>query len=74
MSTRHDGVSFTEVFSRALQGLPCHVLDLGAAPTEADVATAVATIDRWYDDPHGAPDWRAAQTLRCALEVVEELA
>ena len=29
MSTRHDGVSFTEVFSRALQGLPCHVLDLG---------------------------------------------
>lgn len=51
-----------------------HVLDLGAAPTEADVATAVATIDRWYDDPHGAPDWRAAQTLRCALEVVEELA
>lgn len=50
-----------------------YVLDLGTAPTEADVATAVATIDRWYDDPHGAPDWRAAQTLRCALEVVEEL-
>ncbi len=51
-----------------------HVLDLGAAPTESDVATAVAAIDHWYDDPHGAPDWRAAQTLRCALEVVEELA
>jgi CO/xanthine dehydrogenase FAD-binding subunit len=51
-----------------------HVLDLGPAPTESDVATAVATIERWYDDPHGAPDWRAAQTLRCALEVVEELA
>ncbi|GAA1479239.1 class I SAM-dependent methyltransferase [Nocardioides aestuarii] len=30
MSTRHDGLPFTEVFSRALQGLPCHVLDLGA--------------------------------------------
>ncbi len=30
MSTRHDGVPFTEVFSRALQGLPCHVLDLGS--------------------------------------------
>jgi SAM-dependent methyltransferase len=30
VSTRHDGVPFTEVFSRALQGLPCHVLDLGA--------------------------------------------
>ncbi len=28
----------------------------------------------WYDDPHGAPDWRAAQTLRCAREVVAELA
>jgi CO/xanthine dehydrogenase FAD-binding subunit len=51
-----------------------HVLDLGPAPTESDVATAVAAIDHWYDDPHGAPDWRAAQTLRCALEVVEELA
>lgn len=51
-----------------------HVLDLGAAPTESDVVTAVAAIDHWYDDPHGAPDWRAAQTLRCALEVVEELA
>lgn len=29
MSTRHDGVPFADVFSRALQGLPCHVLDLG---------------------------------------------
>jgi CO/xanthine dehydrogenase FAD-binding subunit len=51
-----------------------HVLALGREPAPADVAAGVETIRDWFDDPHGAPDWRAAQTLRCALEVVEELA
>ncbi|GAB4083660.1 FAD binding domain-containing protein [Myceligenerans cantabricum] len=35
-----------------------------------------AALDRitdWYDDPHGAPDWRAAMTRRLAHEVLEEL-
>ena len=30
-------------------------------------------VGSWYDDPHGAPDWRRAQTLRCVHEILEEL-
>lgn len=37
------------------------------------VDAAVDTVREWYDDPHGAPDWRAAQTRRCVHEIVEEL-
>ena len=37
------------------------------------VDAAVDTVRDWYDDPHGAPDWRAAQTRRCVHEIVEEL-
>lgn len=36
------------------------------------VAEAGAAVG-WYDDPHGAPDWRAAQTARLAVEVCAEL-
>ena len=25
-----------------------------------DLATLLASVEQWYDDPHGAPDWRAA--------------
>ncbi|MFS0886344.1 FAD binding domain-containing protein [Aeromicrobium sp. 179-A 4D2 NHS] len=39
----------------------------------ADPSAAVAAIADWYDDPHGAPDWRAAQVARCVTEIVEEL-
>ena len=35
---------------------------------------AVDAVDDWYDDPHGAPDWRRAMTLRLAEQVREELA
>ncbi|MDT7569507.1 MAG: hypothetical protein QOG76_8131, partial [Pseudonocardiales bacterium] len=28
----------------------------------------------WFDDPHGAPDWRRAVTLLLAEEVRAELA
>lgn len=50
MSTRHDGVSFTEVFSRALRGLPCHVLDLGAdGPVGAPRLLPVADWTRRAD-------------------------
>ncbi|WP_072807416.1 FAD binding domain-containing protein [Rhodococcoides yunnanense] len=27
----------------------------------------------WYDDPHGAPDWREHISIRSALQVLEEL-
>ncbi|MBC9734985.1 FAD binding domain-containing protein [Nocardioides marmotae] len=33
----------------------------------------LAAVDCWYDDPHGAPDWRAAVTATLAREVVREL-
>ena len=39
----------------------------------ADVAAAVEAGPGWFDDVHGAPDWRRATTLRSAVEVVEEL-
>ena len=52
------------------------VVTLPASPAEAAVRDAVAAAGAaagWYDDPHGAPDWRAAQTARLAAEVVAEL-
>lgn len=30
-------------------------------------------LDDWYDDPHGAPDWRRAMTLDLAEEIRTEL-
>ncbi|WP_315097917.1 FAD binding domain-containing protein [uncultured Cellulomonas sp.] len=43
-------------------------------PSAADLHDAVDAVDDWYDDPHGAPDWRRAMTLRLAEQVREELA
>jgi CO/xanthine dehydrogenase FAD-binding subunit len=37
------------------------------------VDAAVADAGGWYDDLHGAPDWRRAMTLRYAREIVSEL-
>ena len=37
------------------------------------VAAAGAGVG-WYDDPHGAPDWRAAETVRARRGGVAELA
>ncbi|MCO1660417.1 FAD binding domain-containing protein [Pseudonocardia humida] len=45
-----------------------------APPTGAALRAALAGVDRWYADPHGAPDWRAHVTGRLAAEVVDELA
>lgn len=50
-----------------------HVFHFGHPPTDDDVQAALATIDQWYDDAHGAPDWRAAVTLELAYDVCEEL-
>jgi CO/xanthine dehydrogenase FAD-binding subunit len=49
-------------------------LALPGIPTAAELAEAVDAIDDWYDDPHGAPDWRHAMTRRLAEELREELA
>lgn len=52
------------------------VVELPAAPSPDLVRAAVAEAGGavgWYDDPHGAPDWRAAQTARLAAEVWTEL-
>lgn len=51
------------------------VLDFDTVPGDADVAAAVAEIEPelWFDDPHGAPDWRAHVTGLLATEVAAEL-
>ncbi len=43
-------------------------------PSASALCTALDTVPRWYDDPHGAPDWRRHITGLLAREVVEELA
>jgi len=45
-----------------------------SVPSTDALAEAIDTIDDWYDDPHGAPDWRRAMTLRLAEQVRGELA
>ncbi len=42
------------------------------APADG-LRAAVSAVGDWYDDPHGAPDWRAAMTLRLAEDVRREL-
>ncbi|MFE7718855.1 FAD binding domain-containing protein [Nocardia rhizosphaerihabitans] len=51
------------------------ILDFDTVPGDADVAAAVAEIEPelWFDDPHGAPDWRAHVTGLLATEVAAEL-
>jgi CO/xanthine dehydrogenase FAD-binding subunit len=52
-------------------------LDFPDVPTAAALAEAIETAipeQLWYDDVHGAPDWRRAMTLRLAGEIRAELA
>lgn len=42
-------------------------------PGATALADAVGRIDDWYDDPHGAPDWRRAMSARFAEELRVEL-
>ncbi|QIS06510.1 oxidoreductase [Nocardia brasiliensis] len=51
------------------------VLDFGAVPSVDEVGAQVAGLDPalWFDDPHGAPDWRAHVTGLLARAVVAEL-
>ena len=48
-------------------------LRFDAAPGAEDVASAVDAIDDWYDDPHGAPDWRRAMSMLFAEQIRQEL-
>lgn len=41
--------------------------------TATDLEKGIDAIDDWYDDAHGAPDWRQAMSRRFALELLEEL-
>ena len=50
-----------------------HRFAFDVPPTAADVARAVDSIDDWYLDPHGTPDWRRAMSLAFAEEIREEL-
>jgi CO/xanthine dehydrogenase FAD-binding subunit len=49
------------------------VFAFDAVPSADDLADAVESCD-WYDDAHGAPDWRRATTLRFAEELRREAA
>ncbi|WNB86535.1 FAD binding domain-containing protein [Cellulomonas sp. ATA003] len=50
-----------------------HRLRFDALPDAHDLAVALDAVDDWYDDVHGAPDWRRAMTLRLAEEARAEL-
>ncbi|MCW2748065.1 MAG: FAD-binding molybdopterin dehydrogenase [Nocardioidaceae bacterium] len=45
-----------------------------ALPSADEVTAAIETHTHWYDDAHGAPDWRASITAELARQVVAELA
>lgn len=51
-----------------------HRFDFATRPTAAQLRGALDTIARWYDDPHGAPDWRRHVTGLIAEQVRVELA
>lgn len=51
-------------------------LRFAAVPTADELAAGIEAevAGDWYDDPHGAPDWRRAMSLRFAEECRVELA
>lgn len=51
-----------------------YVFRFEQVPARADIRSALDSVDEWYDDPHGSPDWRAAVTLQLAHEVCAEVA
>jgi CO/xanthine dehydrogenase FAD-binding subunit len=51
-----------------------HRLAFNALPSTDELLAAIDGIDDWYDDAHGAPDWRRAMSARFAVELLDELA
>jgi CO/xanthine dehydrogenase FAD-binding subunit len=51
-----------------------HRFAFDGVPTASELVTALDTIPSWYDDPHGAPDWRRHVTGVLAEEIRAELA
>ncbi|APE37462.1 oxidoreductase [Nocardia mangyaensis] len=51
------------------------VLDFDSVPREFELADALSEVEPslWFDDPHGAPDWRRHVTGLLAAEVAAEL-
>ncbi|WP_330184575.1 FAD binding domain-containing protein [Nocardia sp. NBC_01503] len=51
------------------------VLEFRAMPSAGELSAKIAELERdlWYDDPHGAPDWRRHVTGLLAAEVAAEL-
>ncbi|MFD0365195.1 FAD binding domain-containing protein [Nocardia sp. GCM10030253] len=51
------------------------VLDFAEPPSAAEVRAGIESIDpsTWFDDPHGAPDWRCHVTELLAQQVSAEL-
>jgi len=50
-----------------------YVFRFGNPPTDDELQSLFASVHGWYDDPHGAADWRAAISLELAYAVCEEL-
>jgi len=48
-------------------------LRFDALPTAAELETRVRSIDNWYDDVHGTPDWRAAMSVLLAEQLRNDL-
>lgn len=68
---RRDAGGFTLAVTAATPAP--RVFSFEAVPSADDLAAAVETCD-WYDDAHGAPDWRCATTLRFAEQLRREAA
>ncbi|CAN5280051.1 FAD binding domain-containing protein [soil metagenome] len=50
-----------------------YVFRFGNPPTDDELQSLFGSVHGWYEDPHGAADWRRAVTLELAYEVCEEL-
>ncbi|WP_309714264.1 FAD binding domain-containing protein [Pseudolysinimonas sp.] len=69
---RHDDAGFTLTVTASTPSP--RVLAFPSLPEVGDLSAAIGTIVDWYDDAHGAPDWRRAMTLRLAEELRAEAA
>lgn len=67
---RRDAAGFTLTVTASTASPRVFAFD--GVPSAGELAAAVESCD-WYDDPHGASDWRRAMTLRFAEELRAEV-